>query len=162
MRPHGRARVSSKSPQAFAVCDQCGFLYNHVDLAWQKQWAGNRLINLKSLVCRRCQDVPNQQLRALILPPDPMPVLNPRVQDYAVAETGNRVTSAAATIDPVTGIPIPQGQLRITENDDYRVTQTTGAAPGSLNNEPGTDPNAPGNADPGLPYGFDEVPKTGE
>ena len=62
----------------------------------------------------------------------------------------------------MTGIPIPAGALRITENDDYRVTQTTGEPPGGINPQPGTDPNAPGNSDPGLPYGFTEVPKTGE
>ena len=46
-------------------------------------------------------------------------------------------------------------------DDNDRVTQTTGEPPGGLNQEPGTDPNAPGNADPGLPYNFVEVPKTG-
>jgi hypothetical protein len=30
-----------------------------------------------------------------------------------------------------------------------------------LNERPGTDPNAPGDNDPGLPYGNTEVPKTG-
>ena len=83
MRVHGRARVSSKNPQAFAICDNCGFLYNHIDLVWQREWAGNRLINTQQLVCRKCNDRPNPQLRAIVLPADPMPVLNPRVQDYA-------------------------------------------------------------------------------
>jgi hypothetical protein len=161
MRPHGRAKVSSKNPQAFAICDGCGFLYNHVDLVWQMEWAGNRIINQHQLVCRRCNDVPNQQLRAIVLPADPQPIMNPRVQDYATAESNFRYTSSPALIDPVTGIPIPQGGMRITENDDNRVTQTTGEPAGGVNQQPGTDPNAPGDADPGLPYGFDEVPETG-
>lgn len=161
MRPHGRAKVSSRNPQAFAICDGCGFLFNHSRLVFQMEWAGNKLINQRQLVCPRCADVPNQQLRAIVLSADPVPISNPRPQDYQTAETNYRLTSQAATVDPKTGIPIPNGQMLITENEDYRVTQTTGAAPGSLNEEPGTDPNAPGNDDPGLPYGFTEVPKTG-
>jgi hypothetical protein len=67
----------------------------------------------------------------------------------------------AINIDPVTGLPTGVGLTRITQDDDVRVTQTTGEPPNGLNQEPGTDPNAPGDADPGLPYNFDEVPKTG-
>lgn len=72
-----------------------------------------------------------------------------------------RLTSEPPLIDPVTGIPVPIGKVRVTMDGKIRVTQVTGAAPGSLNEEPGTDPNAPGNNDPGLPYGWSEVPKTG-
>lgn len=161
MRPHGRAKVSTRNPEAFAICDACGFLYNHSELRWQLQWAGNKLVNLKQLVCRRCNDIPQTQLRAIVLPADPMPILNPRVQNYVAAETNYRTTSGQNTIDPTTGIPIPGNTMRITENDDYRVTQQTGEPPGGKNTEPGTDPNAPGNDDPGLPYNNTTVPKTG-
>ncbi|MBV5324919.1 MAG: urease subunit alpha [Rhodospirillaceae bacterium] len=47
------------------------------------------------------------------------------------------------------------------ENDNNRVTQQTGFANGSLNNFPGTAPNAPGNDDPGLPYDNTSVPQAG-
>lgn len=161
MRPHGRAKVSTRNPQAFAICDGCGFLFNHSRLTWQFEWAGNKLINQRQLVCPRCNDTPNQQLRAIVLPADPMPIQNPRVQDYRTAETNARFTSGANTVDPETGIPVVGGAMVITENDDTRVTQTTGEPPGGKNEQPGTDPNAPGNDDPGLPYGFTEVPKTG-
>lgn len=161
MRPHGRAKVSSKNPEAFAICDDCGFLFNHSELRWQFEWGGNKLVNKRQLVCRRCNDLPNNQLRAIVLPADPMPIMNPRVQDYQAAETNYRQTSQPSLIDPYTGIPIPQGSMRITENDQDRVTQTTGEPTGGLNQRPGTDPNAPGNDDPGLPYQFVEVPKTG-
>lgn len=161
MRPHGRAKVSVRSPDPFSICDNCGFLYNHSELRWQMEWAGNKLINTKQLVCRRCNDIPNTQLRAIVVPADPMPVLNPRVQNYQAAETNFRTTSGQNTVDPETGIPIPGTTMRITENDDYRVTQQTGEPPGGLNTEPGTDPNAPGNDDPGLPYNNTSVPKTG-
>ena len=142
MRPHGRAKVSTRSPSAFGICDNCGFLYQLSELRWQFQWAGNKLVNLRQLVCRRCNDIPQTQLRAIILPADPMPVQNPRPQDYRIASTDYRATSGQNTIDPETGIPIPGNTLRITENDDFRVTQQTGAPNGSLNELPGTDPNA--------------------
>lgn len=142
MRPHGRAKVSTRNPEAFAICDNCGFLYNHSELRWQLQWAGNKLVNLKQLVCRRCNDIPQTQLRAIVLPADPMPVLNPRVQNYQAAVTDYRATSGQNTVNPTTGIPIPGNTLRITENDDFRVTQQTGEPPGGKNTLPGTDPNA--------------------
>ena len=155
----GRARTSSRNPQAHAICDRCGARYNHVDLRWQFDYAGGGLINTRILVCSRCEDVPQNQLRALTIPADPTPILNPRVQDFVQAETDYRTTQGNTT-DPVTGLPIPGGDQRITEDDAYRVPQQTGYAQGSLNTEPGTDPDAPGNDDPGLPYGNTEVPKT--
>ena len=142
MRPHGRAKVNSRNPEAFAICDGCGFLYNHSELRWQFQWGGNKLVNLRQLVCRRCNDLPQTQLRAIVLPADPMPVMNPRVQNYQQAVTDYRATSGQNTINPQTGIPIPGNTLRITENDDYRVTQETGEPPLGTNQLPGTDPNA--------------------
>lgn len=142
MRPHGRAKVSTKNPEAFAICDNCGFLYNHSELRWQFQWAGNKLVNMRQLVCRRCNDLPQTQLRAIVIPADPMPVMNPRPQNYQLAETDYRTISGQNTTDPDTGIPILGTTMRITENDDYRVTQETGAPNGSLNELPGTDPNA--------------------
>jgi hypothetical protein len=160
MRPHGRARVSARSPRAFAICDRCGFLYNHVNLQWQYDWAGASLINKRILVCDTCNDVPQQQLRAIVVPADPVPIQNPRTQDYVTAEQNTRTTQGN-TVNAQTGIPVPGGDTRITQDDKIRVTQQTGGAPGSLNEEPGTDPNAPGNNDPGLPYDNTTVPKTG-
>lgn len=157
----GRAKISSRNPQAAAICDNCGFAHQHSELRWQLQWSGNKLVNLRQLVCRRCNDIPQTQLRAIVLPADPMPVLNPRVNNWQAAEGNFRVTSGQNTVDPETGIPIPGNTMRITENDDVRVTQQTGEPPGGLNTEPGTDPNAPGNNDPGLPYNNTTVPKTG-
>jgi len=157
----GRARTSARSPQAHAICDRCGFRYNHVDLRWQFDWAGASLINKRLLVCNPCNDTPQQQLRAIVVPADPMPIMNPRVQNFVTAETSTRYTSGQNTVDPVTGIPVIGGNVRVTQTDEDRVLQQTGEPPGGLNQEPGTDPNAPGNNDPGLPYNYDEVPKTG-
>lgn len=157
----GRARVSASSPQAAAVCDRCGFVYQHSSLRWQFDWAGASLINKRLLVCNPCYDTPQQQLRAIVVPADPMPIINPRVQNFVTAETSTRYTSGQNTVDPVTGIPVIGGNVRITQDDKNRVTQQTGEAPGGLNQEPGTDPNAPGNNNPGLPYNNTQVPKTG-
>jgi len=157
----GRARTSSSSPQAHAICDRCGFRYNHVQLHWQFDWAGASLINKRLLVCNTCYDTPQEQLRAIVVPADPMPIINPRVQDFVTAETSTRFTSGQNTVDATTNIPVIGGDVRITQDDNNRVTQQTGEAPGGLNQEPGTDPNAPGNNDPGLPYNTNQVPKTG-
>lgn len=239
----GRARTNPTNPQAHAICDRCGFRYNWVGLKWQYDWRGASLQNLKILVCETCYDAPQEQLRAIVVPADPVPIVNARVQDFVVAETNTRYTSGTSlvptvgtgngttatltlavpadfpvisvgstiivsgmqpagfnktaivtactpgnpytisyastvlgplvvigtvqiNIDPRTGLPILGGDARVTSfNDqptsDQRVTQMTGEAPGSLNQRPGTDPNAPGDDDPGLPYNFNEVPRSG-
>jgi hypothetical protein len=141
MRPHGRAKVSSRNPNAFGICDRCGFLYNHNRLTWQFDWAGAGLINKRILVCDTCTDTPQQQLRAIILPADPTPILNPRVQNYAEAETDVRITQGNTT-DSQTGIPIPGGDTRITEDDNTRVTQEIGGTRYDISEQPGLDQNA--------------------
>jgi len=82
--PSGQARVSARSPQALACCDMCQRQFNLIDLQWQFQWAGTKLQNLRRLVCRPCLDVPQEQLRTIIIPADPVPVFNPRPQRYSV------------------------------------------------------------------------------
>ena len=157
----GRARTSASNPQAHAICDRCGFRYNLVNLKWQFDWRGASLMNLRILVCNDCYDTPQEQLRAIIVPADPVPVMNPRIQDFVTAETNNRFTSGQNTVNTATNIPVVGGDNRITQNDQDRVTQQTGEPPGGLNERPGTNPNAPGDNDPGLPYNNIEVPKTG-
>lgn len=78
----GHASVSETRPKAFAVCDRCGFVYNHQDLNWQPQWTGPRLQNLRILVCDSCLDKPQEQLRTLVFPPDPVPIDTPRPEPY--------------------------------------------------------------------------------
>jgi hypothetical protein len=160
----GRARTSATNPQAHAVCDRCGFRYNHVDLRWQFDWRGASLQNVRILVCNTCYDAPQEQLRAIVVPADPVPIVNPRIQDFVTASSQSRTTSGQNTTDPTTGIPVIRGDTRITQNDKVRVTQQTGEPPGGLNQEPGTSetvPAAAGGDDPGLPYNNTEVPKTG-
>lgn len=98
MRPHGRAAVSARDPKAFGICDRCGFLYNHVRLQWQFDYRGAALLNTRILVCNPCLDVPQNQLRNIIIPADPTPIMNARVQDYTTAETNNRFTSSQTLV----------------------------------------------------------------
>ena len=64
-------------------------------------------------------------------------------------------------IDPLTGIPVVLGLVMTTLTGTYMSTCPTGEARFGRNVFPGTDANAPGNSDPGLPYGFLTVPSTG-
>ena len=138
----GRARTNPSNPQAHAVCDRCGFRYNFVDLREQMEWRGAALMNIKILVCSNCLDTPQEQLRAIVVPADPTPIVNARVQDFTLASSDSRVTSGQNTTDPRTGIPVPGGNTRITQTNDVRSTQQTGEAPFGTNQLPGTDPNA--------------------
>lgn len=75
---NGRAYVDARNPAAFGCCDRCGFRYNLIALSWQFDWRGAQLQNLRILVCDRCLDKPQEQLRSYSPPPDPLPVMNPR------------------------------------------------------------------------------------
>jgi len=130
MRPHGRASVSSRNPRAFAICDRCGFLVNHHQLQWQFDYAGAGLINKRILVCNPCLDTPQNQLRAIVLPQDPTPINNPRVQDYYAAETTSIAVSAGAPTDPTTGIPIYPTVSLVNQDGSTPTTQPIGAPTG--------------------------------
>lgn len=82
MRQQGRATVNRQDPRALAICDRCGFRYNHNKLQWQYQWAGSKLQNLRILVCETCLDVPQMQLKTIIIPADPVPIMNPRPEVF--------------------------------------------------------------------------------
>lgn len=82
----GRARTSASSPRSHAICDRCGFRYNHDALQWQFDYRGTTLKNIRLLVCSRCLDIPQEQLRAIIVPADPLPVNQPRIEPFAEDE----------------------------------------------------------------------------
>lgn len=130
----GRARTNAKSPQAHAICDRCGFRYNFVDLQWQYDWRGSSIQNLRILVCQPCTDTPQEQLRAIVVPADPTPIINARVEDYAGAETDYRAVSGPTTIDPITGLTVSTPVFRATEDGQDRSTQPIGAPVGLSQN----------------------------
>lgn len=104
----GRARVDPTAPEAAACCDRCGFIYQHNVLRWQYQWMGPVLANIRLLVCPDCYDTPQNQLQAIVVPSDPVPITQPRTQNYVDTESSYHSTTAPPLIDPDTGIPIPQ------------------------------------------------------
>lgn len=109
-RPHPKgADTNPESPRCWGTCDSCGMIYNLEKFSWQRQWSGMQLINLRYLVCDECYDIPNEQFRTIILPPDPPPVFNTRPEPYTIDETDWRVTE--------------DDEIRITQDDDKRVTQ---------------------------------------
>lgn len=87
-RYHGRAQVDATSPRAFGICDRCGFTYNLYQLNYQYQYNGTTLYNTRYRVCPTCMDDPQPQLLNPILPPDPLPVNDPRPSAYSVNEAG--------------------------------------------------------------------------
>lgn len=71
-----------------------------------------QLQNLNILVCPDCYDKPQIQLKTIILPPDPLPVRNPRPEPYSVEVPNYRVTQ--------------DGDRRVTMTGDNRVTMESG------------------------------------
>jgi hypothetical protein len=90
-RPHGKhVSISQSNPQALGICDYTGFVFPKKDLIKQMEWRGNSLVWTGFLVGRPYVDKPNQQLRPPILPPDPIPVKNPRLQQPSAAVWSNQ------------------------------------------------------------------------
>jgi len=110
MRATGRARVNASNPRAFAVCDRCGIWYNHFSLRRQFEWGGVKLVDTGMLVCKICYDIPNEQLRARQLPPDPVPIRNPRPELAGSQSYDYRVTEVVE-------------DLRITDDEDDRILE---------------------------------------
>lgn len=104
-RYHGRAQVSRSSPQAWGICDRCNFTYLLADLRYQYQYNGTQLYNTNLRVCDRCMDEPQPQFLNPILPPDPMPVMNPRPPAYSVQEAGPTQQITAEFLSDITQLP---------------------------------------------------------
>jgi len=105
-RFHGRAKTSPSSPRAYAVCQRCGIWVNHVDLAWQFEWTGPRLQNLHLLVCDRCLDQPQPQLKTRIIPADPTPIMWALPENFYVDENTFLVTNDNLSIVTNDGLQI--------------------------------------------------------
>lgn len=124
-RANGRARVDANAPSAFARCDRCGFWYNHKSLKFQFDYRGPRLTNLRFLVCEKCYDKPQAQLKPILLTQDPMPVINARPEDFNYVNNTYRVTM--------------NGDTRVTQDGKERVVQwNVGGDP--VNGQPNLSP----------------------
>ena len=86
MRPHPRRAATDPSrPQGWGTSDRSGFINNHRNLCWQFDWAGSQLINKRILVNPDELDTPQRQLGTIFLPPDPVPIMNARPENYVEA-----------------------------------------------------------------------------
>ena len=126
----GRAKTNPNNPQAHARCDRCGFIYQHCDLRWQFDWRGATMQNTRVLVCTPCYDSPQEQGRAITVPADPIPIINPRVESYVDAET-DFFRTLGSTTDATTGIPVP-GQTTIVTQSGLQITPDVIGRPGGL------------------------------
>lgn len=98
MRRHPkRAAVDPSSPRAWATSDRNGMISNHENMEWQWDWAGTSLINKRIMVSRDELDTPQEQLRTIILPPDPPTVINARPENYFIDEQTQRRESDGTT-----------------------------------------------------------------
>lgn len=100
----GRAVTNPESPRAFGVCDRCGLWYNLHKLKYQYEWAGTILNNLRLRVCDTCMDTPQPQLMARMMPPDPVPVMDPRPEPYRSPLTRQYLASEPTSTPPLTPI----------------------------------------------------------
>lgn len=128
-----RAWADIRRPRPWGNCDRCNFRYMLSELRWQYDWRGNELQNLRILVCRHCEDVPQPQLRPIIVGPDPYPVQDPR-PGFAFGEMGPQppVETPLEIIDgagfPVTptpsslGLANDGGVLYLTDPTGYQTT----------------------------------------
>lgn len=82
-RPKGKhVRINEQNPEALGICDYTGFVFNRTDLLRQLQWRGNSLVWTGLYVGRPYVDTPNEQDRPPILPPDPIPIREPRIMQF--------------------------------------------------------------------------------
>ena len=122
-RPHGKhVRIDSQSPNGLGICDYTGFVFNKKDLIKQMEWRGNAIVWTGLYVGRPYADVPNEQNRPPILPPDPIPFLNARVQQMELQH--------ANTISvPVNNIFTPANALWTDEDGREALPANQRAAP---------------------------------
>lgn len=121
-RPHPkRAATDPSSPRGWATSDRNGMISNLENMQFQWDWAGTSLVNKRILVSADELDEPQQQLRTIILPPDPPSLLNARPEQYAIDEYP---VSTRYTVD---------GRIRVTHYRPYPQERIV-SVPGNLSN----------------------------
>jgi hypothetical protein len=106
MRPHPRrARTDPQSPRGWATDDRSGFVGNHENLQWQMEWGGFKLYSKRILVYPDMYDKPQEQLRSIIIPPDPQPLMNARPENYTYDEWTFRLTQSGQQRFLMNGTP---------------------------------------------------------
>lgn len=111
------AEVDPDNPRAWGTCDRCGFVNSLHKMQFQFQYQGTSTPeNTGYIVCDRCLDALQPQLSPPIVPPDPMPVFNARVENYSIDED-----SYIATQDTGDMFSLNGDQLT-TQDDEIIVT----------------------------------------
>lgn len=92
MRRHPRrASVDSSAPQAWGTSDRNGMIGTQARMQFQFEWRGTQLVSKHILVHSDELDIPNRQLGTIVLPPDPLPIMNARVEPYYIDEQTFRI-----------------------------------------------------------------------
>jgi hypothetical protein len=132
------AYASIDKPTPWFVCDRCGFRKMKSESAWQFDYRGLQLQNLRVLVCQICLDKPQPQLKPIIIGPDPVPVKDPR-PGFAATQMG--VTYPVNVLELVDGdlFPGPAPPFGLYNNGGVLALTPNGAA-----NWPDADPGIPG------------------
>lgn len=137
------AYADMRRPEPWFCCDRCGFRYNYSRARWQWDWRGNSIQNLRILVDHRCEDVPNSQLRPVLIGPDPYPVRDPR-PGFAQSQMGPQppvqtpleiITDGEGLgpgpLPPLFGLINDGGVLQVSSPNNWP-TSPVGLAPGDL------------------------------
>ena len=85
-RYHALTTSDPYNAKAHGSCDRCTRQWDLDDLQYQYDYRGDQLANTRFRVCPDCMDKPYEGNRPVKLPPDPRPVLDPRVEPFAVEE----------------------------------------------------------------------------
>ena len=105
--PKDHAEIDPFNPRAVGLCDRCGRVWNRDVLQWRFQWQGMTTVNTGFLECPKCWCPPDNHARGYRIPPDPLPVNQPRPINADPQQTDYRVTQT--------------GDLRTTQNSDARI-----------------------------------------
>lgn len=99
-RPKGKhVRITPSSPEALGMCDYTQMVFNRSDLVKQMEWRGDAIQWTGFYVGRPYADVPNAQLRPDILPPDPIPVMEPRLRQGQIETYSNNTLGIFSEIE---------------------------------------------------------------
>lgn len=113
-RPHPRrTTLDINDPDPWATSDRSGFIGDHSKMMFQMQYAGSQLINTGLLVHPDEYDIPNEQFRTLVLPPDPDVLFNARPEPLVIDQTDWLTT----------GIRGGDGDIIETQDSELLVTQ---------------------------------------
>lgn len=83
----GALDIQVNNPSAVAECDGCGFWVMRDEMREQQDYRGGLSpVGTGFWKCRTCYDVPQMQpgYMKIVLPPDPVPVSNPRPPNYSL------------------------------------------------------------------------------